>query len=126
MTIGGILLGTGILTLCIASCMCKRINLAMKIIELAAIYVKDTKSAFVLSPIFLILLLIWFTVWVVTTIFLLSIGEVKPSQNTFFVHIERSQQEKIGLWYFLFGLFWIGCFITALNEFIQCMSVVIW
>jgi len=74
--------------------------------------------AYVLSMIFMVY-------WVITAIYLFSVGKPKFNYESFIADIERTPEFEYLGWYFLFGLFWSIAFIICTQQFmigaLSCM-----
>mmetsp|Transcript_26249 Transcript_26249/g.40070 ORF Transcript_26249/g.40070 Transcript_26249/m.40070 type:complete len:175 (-) Transcript_26249:786-1310(-) len=94
-------------------CCWTNISLGASIMEAASEFVSQNLRI-VLLPIMAYALCIPFIVyWIVTAVFLYSIGEPVFEPNSFIANIKWSDETNYMMWYFLFALFWCVAFIIC-------------
>jgi len=64
--------------------------------------------------------------WIVTAVFLYSIGKPEFKANSFIAEIVWEDQTRYMLWFFLFGLLWCVAFIICLQQFMIAATVCQW
>jgi len=99
--------------------------LAIAIMKAAADYVKDTPTVFLVPPVTVVILLIFYAFWSGAAVFLVSSGDFNPS-TTPFGTITFDKTLKRLLIYHLFGLLWVNAFIIAATQFVLASSTALW
>jgi len=107
-------------------CLFDRIRLAIAVMKAAADYVKDTPSVFLVPPVTVVILLIFYAFWSSAAIFLVSSGDLSQMQDTSFVSFQFDTRLKRLLIYHLFALLWVNGFIIAATQFVLASSTAIW
>lgn len=111
---------------CVICCQWKNIRLGASVMEAAGHFV-GANPRIGLLPIVTYMsfapIVVW---WLVTTVFLYSIGEPKYKKETFVATIERPAYLDYVLWYVLFGLFWFCAFCIAIQKFITNATACMW
>ena len=109
-------------------CMCccyKNIALGASIMEAASEFVSQNLRIVVLPVIAYALSMIFMVYWVVTAIYLFSVGTPVWAADSFIADIERKKEFEYMGWYFLFGLFWGIAFLISTQQFmigsLSCM-----
>jgi hypothetical protein len=99
----------------IVLCCCSRIRLAVAIMKVTSQFIYGTPSVLLLPIIFTIICCVWIGGWVVSAVFLMSIGEIKPrpSPFQFASTVVWSQQTRYLFFYHLFGALWVNAFIIG-------------
>ena len=70
---------------------------------------------------------IWFTIWLVSAIWVFSIGEPEPREGyEFITEIKWETKTRNIVYYQIFMLFWINAFIMGVCQFIIGASACIW
>lgn len=64
--------------------------------------------------------------WVVTAVFLYSIGEPEFESNSLFANIVWEDKTNYMWWFFLFGLCWCVAFIICVQQFMIAATVCQW
>jgi len=117
--------GVAGLTFLAVLCLYSRIKLAIAIMKAAADYVKDTPTVFLVPPVTVVILLIFYAFWSGAAVFLVSSGDFNPS-TTPFGTITFDKTLKRLLIYHLFGLLWVNAFIIAATQFVLASSTALW
>jgi len=65
--------------LCCAICNMKNIRIGVAVMQCTAKFIGCTPQIFLVPPISLVLLISWLVVWMVMSLFIMSVGEVKPN-----------------------------------------------
>lgn len=94
--------------LIILLCCCSRIRLGIAIMEATSDFVRDVMSIFMVPIIFLFILAVWLAFWVVSAIYVFSVGKAYQLGR-----IEWNNTTRYVWIYHLFGLFWISAFIIG-------------
>lgn len=131
---GGIaLLIVSFLYLLLVCCMCKRILVAIKCVELASDAIMDTPTIIFIPFIIGVIGILTFVVWCVTAVLLFSAGEVVAADpptsavpNGLYKKFEFNDELRYAGLYHLFGLFWTTQFISAFGELAMAFVVVRW
>lgn len=64
--------------------------------------------------------------WVVTAVYLYSMGIPEFKNESFFANIKWEDQTRYMMWFFLFGLLWCVAFIICLQQFMIAATVCQW
>jgi len=83
-------------------------------------------SVFFIPLVFFVVIGAWVCWWVVSAIYVYSVGTAKPSGYSFYADIEWNDTTRYVWIYHLFGLFWISAFIIGCAQFIIAAAVCIW
>ncbi len=70
--------------------------------------------------------IIWFGYWIVTYIFIYSVGDLDTESETPFASMKWNTTTRYVAWYDIFGLFWINAFIIGSTQFIIAFACVNW
>ena len=123
-TIWGI---AGLFFLCVVCCW-SAIRIGIAVYQTTANYISSNLRIFLLPIITYIFALLWFCVWLVSFIFIFSIGE--PVQReppySFLTEIKWEDNTRYMVLYQLFMLFWINAFIMGLCQFMIAGAACIW
>lgn len=68
---------TGLLLCCIL-CNCKNIRIGVKVMKCTAQFIGSTPQVFLVPVLFAILLVVWLFVFVIISLYIVSIGELGP------------------------------------------------
>lgn len=107
-------------------CLFNRIRLAIAVMKAAADYVKDTPSVFLVPPITVAILLIFYAFWSSAAIFLVSSGDATQIQGTALGTFTYNKTLKRLMIYHLFALLWVNAFIIAATQFVLASSTALW
>lgn len=66
--------------LCVC-CNCKNIKIGIAVMKTTAAFIKDTPQIFLLPPIFGLLSLVWVIVWMITAVYIGSVGKIQPRDD---------------------------------------------
>lgn len=105
--------------------MCRRIRLAIAILQSATLFVAQVKAALLLPPLFCLFTVGLYVYWVLATLAIYSTGEIHDNSTVF----PEANMEKTArnLYYFhFFGVLWVNAFLSALQEFTLASAVAIW
>lgn len=105
---------------------CNRIRLGIAIMATAADFIKDTLRVFWIPIIFFFILVVWLVYWLISLVFIWSVGDVREHRDTPFASIKWNQTTKYVFWYNLFGFFWMNAFIIGCSQFILAVGVCTW
>lgn len=109
--------------LCFIVCCWKNIVLGASIMECASEFVAGNIRVLLLPVISYLVCVPFIAYWVVTAVFLYSIGEPEFKNDSFFANIQWTDQTKYMWWFFLFGLLWCVAFIICLQQFMIAATV---
>jgi len=94
-------------------CSWKSIKLATAIMEAASDFVRQTPKVMMVPSIFLFFFggfMVW---WVISAVWLYSVGDIYKSSNSPFAEVHWNETTRY-LWiYHIVGMFWISSFITG-------------
>lgn len=94
--------------------------------ECASEFVSGNLSVVALPIISYIVAILFFAYWIVSAVFVYSVGDVEFKKDSLFPNIVWAKETRYMLWYYLFGLFWVSAFIIALQQFIIAAMTVQW
>jgi len=75
------LFGVTFLYVILMLCLCSRIRLAIAIFQVTSDFMRDTPSIFFVPIFFLFVSIIFMFVWIVSAIYIFTVGEAKPREN---------------------------------------------
>eukprot|EP00742_Colponemidia_sp_Colp-10_P000683 GILJ01000743.1.p1 GENE.GILJ01000743.1~~GILJ01000743.1.p1 ORF type:complete len:610 (-),score=97.51 GILJ01000743.1:91-1884(-) len=107
-------------------CMFNRIRLAIAIMKAAALFIGDVKSTLLVPPCMFLASAAFYTYWIITTLYIVSSGDVRKSSTSVFSTVELDRSTQKSFIYFIFGLLWSNSFLVALNHFIIASACAIW
>jgi hypothetical protein len=107
-------------------CLFNRIRLAIAIMKAAADYVKDTPTVFLVPPVTVVILLIFYAFWTSAAVFLVSSGDAVRMESSAFGTFSFDKRLKRLLGYHLFALLWVNGFIIAATQFVIASSTALW
>jgi hypothetical protein len=113
-------------TFLVVLCLFNRIRLAIAIMKAAADYVKATPSVFIVPPVTVLILLVFYAFWSSAAIFLVSSGDATQMKTLPFGSFTYDKTLKRLLIYHLFALLWVNAFILAATQFILASSTALW
>jgi hypothetical protein len=77
--------------------------------------------------IFLFIAVIFLAIWIVSAVYIFTVGEAKPRENlTTFSTVEWDTTTRYVFLYYLFGLFWVSAFIIGCAQFIIAAACSTW
>lgn len=101
------------LYLCFIVCCWKNIALGASILEAASDFVTSNIRVLWLPIVSYIFCVPFVCYWVVTAVFLYSIGEPEFEDMSFVANIKWTDQTRYMIWFFVFGLCWCIAFIIC-------------
>jgi hypothetical protein len=111
-------------------CVCfnlKNIRIGVAVMQCTAAFIGGTPQVFLVPPIFIVLLVAWFAVWVVIVMYILSIGELKQREDfVFLTSIVRTDDTTYMFLYTLFGYLWINALMIGIAQFVISAACAIW
>jgi hypothetical protein len=107
-------------------CCCSRIKLGIAIMQAASDFVRNTIGVFFVPLTFFVIIGVWITFWVVSAIYLYSVGEARKDPDYPITTIEWTGTTKYLFIYFIFALFWVSAFIIGCAQFIIAATACIW
>lgn len=119
------------LSLCVAFCLRKRIELAAAVMKSATIFIDDVWSVLFVPIVFFVISVVVFALWVTALIYLYSSGtiEIKDTNietTSVLAKFTHDQQLKNALWFEFLGIVWINSFKVALLQFIISFACCVW
>ena len=81
--------------------------------EATAEFVRHNMSVFFLPIIFFLIIVVWIALWVVSAVYVYSVGDVSRSAYGPYSVIEWNDTTRYVWIYHVFGLFWISAFIIG-------------
>ena len=113
--------------LCCLCCYWKTIRIGIAVYQSTAQYVHSNMRIYLLPLVADIVETIWFTIWLVSAIWVFSVGEPQPRPGYEFI-TEMKWEEKTRniVIYQFFMLFWMNAFILGVCQFIIGASACIW
>ena len=105
-------------------CMCNKIRLSVALLEATAKYVHNNCCINFVPFLFFILTAIWYAYWIVSAIYICSIGELKKTK--IFPSIEWDKKTRYLFWFHFFSLLYMNEFLKAFAQFIYASSACIW
>lgn len=107
----------------ITLCLCSQINLAVKMIKAAASFINDRKFVFLVPLIHTLLMAIFVCFWIISFLYVFSVGEVRHDKGEYFGDMIWDQKTKAYVWLFLFIGIWCFSFTLSSNIFIiSCLA----
>lgn len=94
--------------------------------ECAADFVASNLRILALPVIAYIIASLFFVYWVITAVFLYSVGTVEFQKSSFIANIVWAKQTEYLMWYFLFGLLWVVAFFICLQQFMIAAMACMW
>ena len=107
-------------------CLWGRIKLAVAILKAAADYVRKTPTCMLVPPLMLIVLILFYTYWGITAVYLFSSGDDVRLAGSAFGTFEYNETQKYLIIYTIFGVLWGNAFIIASADFVIASSVCLW
>jgi hypothetical protein len=107
-------------------CLYSRIKLAIAILKAAADYVKATLSVFFVPPVVVTILVLWYTYWTITSVYLVASAPAVTTGETPITSFAFDSQLKKLMVYNLLGLLWVNAFVLASTQFIIASSTCLW
>ena len=105
-------------------CMCNKIRLSVALLEATAKYIHNNCCINFVPFLFFILTAIWYAYWIVSAIYICSIGELKKTK--IFPSIEWDKKTRYLFWFHFFSLLYMNEFLKAFAQFIYASSACIW
>jgi nitrogen fixation-related uncharacterized protein len=118
--------GIGALYLCFMCCCFKQIALGASIMECASEFVSQNIRIIALPVIAYIISFAVLLFWIVTAVFIWSIGTPEYRDNSPIANIKWDENTRMVMWFFLFGLFWIIAFLICLQQFMIAAMTCMW
>jgi len=108
-------------------CMCKRIRLGVAVIKTAGMFINNNPHIFLVPPIFLVFILLWMAVWIISALFIFSVGEIVPRDDfVVFTTVVWDKTTRYVFLYYLFGFLWLNAFLIGCCQFIIAATCAIW
>lgn len=107
-------------------CCCNKIRLGIAIMRTAADFIRDTYRVFLVPIFFFFAIAIWMAYWIVSIVFIWSVGDIKDDRKTPFASIEWSETTRYVFLYDVFGMFWVNAFLICSCQFIIAVGVCTW
>jgi hypothetical protein len=94
--------------------------------QTTADYINQTKRIFLVPVFFFVAILIFYVYWIVSAIYIWSVGTVKINSSTPFAAMQWNSTTRYVFLYDLFGLFWINAFMIGCCQFILAVAAATW
>jgi len=120
--------GIAALFLCCICCCWNAIRIGIAVYQTTAEYVSKNLRIFFLPLVAYIVAGLWLTVWLVSFIYVFSIGEpvAREPPYQFITEIKWEDNTRYIVLYQIFMLFWINAFVMGMCQFIIAASACIW
>lgn len=116
----------GLLLLCIL-CNCKNIRIGVKVMKCTAQFIGNTPQVFLIPFIFSAVLLGWLFVFIIISLFIVSIGEMGQNENfKFITEVKMPVEAKYLFLYNVFGYLWMNAFIIGIAQFVISAAAALW
>jgi len=112
--------------LCFIICCWKNISLGASIMETASDFVAGNLRVLWLPITSYIVCVPFICYWVVTAVYLYSMGIPEFKNESFMANIKWEDNTRYMMWFFLFGLLWCVAFIICLQQFMIAATVCQW
>lgn len=107
-------------------CYFQRIRMAIAVVKSAAVFVVETPSVILVPPIFIVITMGFWALWIVSFIYVYSTGKIITNPSTPFASVEWSENIRYYLVYHLFYGLWTNATIQAMSLFIISSSCCLW
>jgi len=94
--------------------------------QTTADYINQTKRVFLVPIFFFVAVMIFYAYWIISAIYIWSVGTVKIHSTTPFASISWSSTTRYVFLYDLFGLFWVNAFMIGCCQFILAVAAATW
>lgn len=94
--------------------------------QTTADYINQTPKIFLVPITFFFLIIIWMAYWIVSAIWIWSVGDVNRRPDSPFASVTWSETTRYVFLYNLFGLFWINAFLIGCSQFIMAVAAATW
>lgn len=92
-----------------------------------AMFIGGTPQVFLVPPIAIVFLMVWLLVWLIMSLFIFSVGQVKPNEKLPAIStVEWSEETRYVFLYTLFGYLWLNAFIIGVTQFIISAACALW
>lgn len=117
----------GLFLVCICCCW-NAIRIGIAVYQTTAEYVSKNLRIFFLPMVAYIVAGLWLTIWLVSFIYVFSIGEpvAREAPYQFITEIKWEDNTRYIVLYQIFMLFWINAFVMGMCQFIIAASACIW
>jgi hypothetical protein len=118
---------SGFIFLCMIMCFFHRIRLVICIIEASARFINNNLMVLFVPVINVILALLWIAIWVLSVVYLYSVGTVTKNENGYPWSSVAWETYTEVTWYTnLFWGLWVVAFFVSMNVFVIAAAAVIW
>ncbi|CAD8147663.1 unnamed protein product [Paramecium octaurelia] len=107
-------------------CYFNRIRMAIAVIKTAALFVMEVPSVMLVPPIFSILVMGYWGLWIISFFYIYSMGDIKGSSDTPLATVEWNDNIRYYLIYHLFYGLWSNALLQAFSQFILASSACLW
>ena len=119
--------GVAALYLCCVCCCWNTIRIGIAVYQTTAAYVMSNLRIYLLPIFSYIFAGVWLAIWMVSAIFVFSVGEPTPRPGyEFITEMKWDENTRYIVLYQFFMLFWINAFIMGCCQFIIGASACIW
>lgn len=116
---------TGVYAVIVICCI-PQIRLATALVKTASRFIMKTPQIFLVPVAASIFSVIWFVYWLVTYIYIYSVGTLEQNAATPFASIKWEPTTRYVIFYDVFGLFWVNAFIIGGTQFIIAFACTNW
>ena len=106
-------------------CFCKALRIAIGVIQASADFITDTKRILIVPVIGFLVIIVWYTLWIVVAVFVYTIGDIKGTSSGG-KRIEWDDTTRRAWYYHFFALFWMNSFLDAFISFIIIVAAATW
>jgi hypothetical protein len=107
-------------------CYFNRIRMAIAVIKSAALFVMEVPSIMLVPPVFTVLVMGYWGLWIIAFFYIYAMGDVKGSGSTPLATVEWNDNIRYYLIYHLFYGLWTNALLQAFSAFIIASSCCIW
>jgi hypothetical protein len=106
-------------------CTCSALRVAIGVIQASADFITDTKRILVVPVIGFVVVISWYTLWIVIACFIYTIGDIEGTDSGG-KRVQWDDTTRRVWYYHFFGLFWINSFIDAFFSFVIIVATSTW
>ena len=119
--------GLSALYFCCICCCWNAIRIGIAVYQTTADYVTDNLRIYLLPFVAYIVAGIWLCIWVVSTLYVYSVGEPESREDyPYITNIVWEDDTRHVIYYQIFMLFWMNAFIMGVAQFVIAASACIW
>ena len=100
--------------------------MATALIGVTCKFIYRNPQIFLIPVGFSLIIAIWILVWIVTYIFIYSVGTLEKRAGSPMAAIQWTQFTRYVVWYDIFGLLWVNAFLIGSCQFIIACAAATW